>query len=78
RIVQGAIEAGYPAELTQMFASSEEAARKLVEFVAPGDLVLVKGSRGVHMESIAAALRGKFTMAETRTEVAQVARERNG
>lgn len=78
RIVQGAIEAGYPAELTQMFASSEEAARKLVEFVAPGDLVLVKGSRGVHMESIAAALRGKFPMSETRTEVAQVARERNG
>ncbi len=78
RIVQGAIEAGHPAEQTQMFASSEEAARKLAEFIAPGDLVLVKGSRGVHMESIAAALRGKFPLAEPRTEEAHAARERIG
>lgn len=61
-----------------MFASSEEAARKLAEFIAPGDLVLVKGSRGVHMESIAAALRGKFPLAEPRTEEAHAARERIG
>ena len=78
RIVQGAIEAGHPAEQTQMFASSEEAAQKLAEFVAPGDLLLIKGSRGVHMESIAARLREKFPLAETRREVAHAVRERNG
>jgi UDP-N-acetylmuramoyl-tripeptide--D-alanyl-D-alanine ligase len=78
RIVQGAIEAGHPAEQTKMFASSEEAARELPEFVTPGDLILIKGSRGVHMESIAAALREKFPVVEPLAEVAQAARERNG
>jgi UDP-N-acetylmuramoyl-tripeptide--D-alanyl-D-alanine ligase len=78
QIVQGAIAAGHPAEQTQMFASSEEAARKLPEFIAPGDLMLIKGSRGVHMESIGAALREKFPVVEPLAEVAQAARERNG
>ena len=77
RIVQGAIEAGHPAGQTQMFASSEEAARKLPDFVAPGDLVLIKGSRGVHMESIAAALEAKFPWAESRREPSHAVRERN-
>jgi UDP-N-acetylmuramoyl-tripeptide--D-alanyl-D-alanine ligase len=77
RIVQGAIEAGHPAEQTQMFASSEEAAQKLPDFVAPGDLMLIKGSRGVHMESIAAALQAKFPLTEPRREPAHAVRERN-
>ncbi|MCC6555128.1 MAG: UDP-N-acetylmuramoyl-tripeptide--D-alanyl-D-alanine ligase, partial [Polyangiaceae bacterium] len=38
------------------FGSSEEAARRAVEVVGPGDLVLVKGSRGIRMERIAEAL----------------------
>lgn len=78
RIVQGAVEAGHPAERTQMFASSEAAARELTQFVAPGDLVLIKGSRGVHMEAIAAQLREKFPLAETRDEGVHAAGERNG
>lgn len=78
RIVQGAIEAGHPAEQTQMFASSEEAAKKLVEFIAPGDLVLIKGSRGVHMETIAARLREKFAVVGPGCETAHAAPERNG
>lgn len=78
RIVQGAVEAGHAPEQTQVFASSDEAAVKLAEFVAPGDLVLIKGSRGVHMESIAARLRDRFPLAPTRREAAHAARERNG
>lgn len=78
RIVQGAIEAGHPAEQTQMFASSEEAVQRVAEFIAPGDLVLIKGSRGVHMESIATRLREKFPMAETGRETVRAAQERNG
>ena len=78
RIVQGAIEAGHSAAQTQMFATSEEAAEKLVQFVAPRDLVLIKGSRGVHMESIAARLREKFPLAETDAGMAHAAPERNG
>jgi UDP-N-acetylmuramoyl-tripeptide--D-alanyl-D-alanine ligase len=78
RIVQGAIEAGHPAEQTQMFASSEEAAQKLPDFVAPGDLILIKGSRGVQMESIAAALEEKFPLVEPRREPVHAVRGRNG
>jgi UDP-N-acetylmuramoyl-tripeptide--D-alanyl-D-alanine ligase len=78
RIVQGAIEAGLPAEQTAMFASSEEAAQKIADFIAPGDLVLIKGSRGVHMESIAARLREKFPLAEPGSERAHAVHERAG
>jgi UDP-N-acetylmuramoyl-tripeptide--D-alanyl-D-alanine ligase len=40
-------------------ATSEEAAALARDAVRPGDLVLVKGSRGVRMERIVEALRGK-------------------
>jgi len=75
--VRGAIDAGHASEQTGFFISSDEAAKFLTEFVAPGDLLLVKGSRGVHMEVIAEALREKFPVAETvQTEVAASVHER--
>ena len=52
QIVEGAVAAGLPGSQTRVFASSEEAAKFLADFVAPGDLLLVKGSRGVKMERI--------------------------
>ena len=68
--VRGAIDAGHPADQTKFFASSEEAANFFPEFLASGDLLLVKGSRGVHMESIAAALRERFPLAKSAPEEA--------
>jgi UDP-N-acetylmuramoyl-tripeptide--D-alanyl-D-alanine ligase len=56
RIVDGAVEAGLPATQTKFFSSSEDAAKFLEDFIAPGDLLLVKGSRGVQMERIVEAL----------------------
>jgi len=77
--VRGAIGAGHASEQTGFFVSSEEAAKFLTEFVAPGDLLLVKGSRGVHMEAIAEALRAKFPLAESvQTEAAASVHERRG
>lgn len=76
--VSGAIAAGHAAEQTGFFVSSEEAAKFLAEFGAPGDLLLVKGSRGVHMEVIAEALRATFPLIEVQAETASTAHERRG
>ncbi|HKV05890.1 MAG TPA: UDP-N-acetylmuramoyl-tripeptide--D-alanyl-D-alanine ligase [Candidatus Acidoferrales bacterium] len=74
--VRGAAEAGHPVDRAQFFRSSEEAASFLPEFVSPGDLLLVKGSRGVHMESIAKALRERFPLAQSAEETAEAGHER--
>jgi UDP-N-acetylmuramoyl-tripeptide--D-alanyl-D-alanine ligase len=54
--VEGAVAAGLPRTQTKFFESSEEAAGFLSDFLVPGDLLLVKGSRGVKMERIVEAL----------------------
>jgi UDP-N-acetylmuramoyl-tripeptide--D-alanyl-D-alanine ligase len=59
-MVEGARGAGMGHAATRFFESSEEAAREVVEFVRPGDLVLVKGSRGVHTERVVEALKGRY------------------
>jgi len=58
--IRGAIAAGYPEDHTQYFENSDAAATFLAEFVAPGDLLLVKGSRGVRMEKILQAIEVKY------------------
>ena len=59
-IVEGAVAAGVPRAQTRFFASSEEAAQFLQGFLAPGDVLLVKGSRGVKMERIVEALLTRY------------------
>jgi len=56
QIVEGAVSAGTPRVQTKFFPSSEAAAKFLEEFIAPGDVLLVKGSRGVKMERIVESL----------------------
>jgi UDP-N-acetylmuramoyl-tripeptide--D-alanyl-D-alanine ligase len=51
-LVRGAIEAGQPRERAQFFVNSQEAAKFLEGFVEAGDLLLLKGSRGVRMEKV--------------------------
>jgi UDP-N-acetylmuramoyl-tripeptide--D-alanyl-D-alanine ligase len=60
-IVAGAKEAG----LTEaaFFESSDKAAEALVKEVREGDLILVKGSRGVATDRIVAAIRKQFRLA---------------
>jgi UDP-N-acetylmuramoyl-tripeptide--D-alanyl-D-alanine ligase len=57
-LVAGAREAGM--ETARFFATTDEAAAALLEEVRAGDLLLVKGSRGVHTERIIEALRGQY------------------
>jgi UDP-N-acetylmuramoyl-tripeptide--D-alanyl-D-alanine ligase len=59
--VCGAVEAGHPAARAKFFASSGEAAGFIGDLLQRGDLLLVKGSRGVKMERVVEALDRKFT-----------------
>jgi UDP-N-acetylmuramoyl-tripeptide--D-alanyl-D-alanine ligase len=52
QFVEGAVEGGLPRSQTHFFSSSQDAAKFLADFVASGDLLLIKGSRGVKMERI--------------------------
>lgn len=61
-IIAGAQAAGLTA--TRFFDSSEEAAAALLDEVKEGDLILVKGSRGVATDKIISALRGRFELAD--------------
>lgn len=58
-IIAGANEAGL--SQTRFFASSEDAAAEIVKEVKEGDLVLVKGSRGVATEKIVNILKERFS-----------------
>src|SRR5258707_375623 len=52
QIVEGAVAAGLPRARTKFFATPLEAAEFLASLIVSGDLLLVKGSRGVKMEQI--------------------------
>ena len=56
QLIEGAVAGGVPRSQTKFFASSEDASKFLANFVGSGDLLLVKGSRGVKMERIVDAL----------------------
>jgi UDP-N-acetylmuramoyl-tripeptide--D-alanyl-D-alanine ligase len=60
-IVAGANEAGLSAAM--FFNSSDEVASELVKEVKEGDLILVKGSRGVATDKVVKALREQFPLA---------------
>jgi UDP-N-acetylmuramoyl-tripeptide--D-alanyl-D-alanine ligase len=57
-IVEGAREAGLTA--LEHFGTAADAAAALPALVRPGDAVLVKGSRGVRLEAVVAALVARF------------------
>ena len=53
----GAIAAGLPAHRAHRFDNSHDAAEFVAAFVAAGDVVLVKGSRGTRTDVVADRLR---------------------
>jgi UDP-N-acetylmuramoyl-tripeptide--D-alanyl-D-alanine ligase len=63
--VRGAVEAGHPITQAKFFASSVEARVFVGNLIERGDLLLVKGSRGVKMERIVEALDSRFARANT-------------
>jgi UDP-N-acetylmuramoyl-tripeptide--D-alanyl-D-alanine ligase len=59
-MVEGAREAGMSRDATRFFETSEQAAAALGSEVREGDLVLVKGSRGVQTDKVVEILRARF------------------
>jgi UDP-N-acetylmuramoyl-tripeptide--D-alanyl-D-alanine ligase len=59
-IVEGARDAGMSSEAARFFDDSEQAAAAICDEVREGDLVLVKGSRGVETDKVVKLLRDRF------------------
>jgi UDP-N-acetylmuramoyl-tripeptide--D-alanyl-D-alanine ligase len=59
-MADAAVAAGLPAAAVSYFETSEEAAPVVVAAVQPGDLVLVKGSRGTRTDVVADALAAEL------------------
>jgi UDP-N-acetylmuramoyl-tripeptide--D-alanyl-D-alanine ligase len=54
--LRAAVAAGHPQQRAKFFQNSAEAGEFLAGFIKPGDLLLLKGSRGVKMEKILEAI----------------------
>jgi UDP-N-acetylmuramoyl-tripeptide--D-alanyl-D-alanine ligase len=61
--VRSAMDAGHSIERSQFFENSEEAGTFLADFLQRGDLLLLKGSRGVKMEKILDAIEARHARA---------------
>jgi UDP-N-acetylmuramoyl-tripeptide--D-alanyl-D-alanine ligase len=65
--VDAAIKAGHPREQAVFFENSQESAKFLEQFISPGDLLLLKGSRGVRMERILEAIDARHQRVSTKS-----------
>ena len=59
-LARAAVAAGLPAGNVQYFASSDDAAAAAATAVRPGDIVLVKGSRGIRTDRVVDRLKAEF------------------
>jgi UDP-N-acetylmuramoyl-tripeptide--D-alanyl-D-alanine ligase len=55
-IAQEALDNGLPRERVKVCDTNDDAIAYLDGMVQPGDMILIKGSRGLHMEDIVNAL----------------------
>jgi len=69
QLIEGAASAGISRDHLKFFSSSADAAQFLQKELRPGDLLLVKGSRGVKMERIVEALLAQHGAPGTTAEV---------
>jgi len=56
-LLEGAVAAGLPSAQTRFFTEGAMAGEFCRSRLEPGDVVLVKGSRGVHLETVVEMLR---------------------
>ena len=60
-LAAAAIEAGLDRSRVRVFADSVAAGAAVVEFVNAGDVILVKGSRGINTDRVVDRLRAERT-----------------
>ena len=60
-VAAGALEAGMDPRAVRHLGEVDVAARELEDLIAPGDVVLVKGSRAMGLEAIVDRLVAAFT-----------------
>lgn len=60
KMIEGALDEGMKQQSVLHFDDSEEAAQRISELIEENDLVLVKGSHGVHTEMIVEKLKKSF------------------
>lgn len=61
-LIEGAREAGMSTDATVFFETIESAAAALLDEVRAGDIILIKGSRGVRMDKAVSLLREHFAL----------------
>jgi UDP-N-acetylmuramoyl-tripeptide--D-alanyl-D-alanine ligase len=59
-LADAAVAAGMPRGRVRHLATSQEAANLAAQLIEPGDLVLVKGSRGVGIDAVTERLKAEF------------------
>ena len=59
-LADAAVAAGLPRARVQNVATSEAAADVVVSVIRPGDVILVKGSRGVRTDRVVERLKAEF------------------
>jgi UDP-N-acetylmuramoyl-tripeptide--D-alanyl-D-alanine ligase len=77
-LVRAAMDAGHAADRAGCFENSEEAAQFLKKFLRPGDLLLLKGSRGVQMEKILEAIDAENRRVNGKSPAEELAPGRKG
>jgi UDP-N-acetylmuramoyl-tripeptide--D-alanyl-D-alanine ligase len=65
---EGALESGMPDSEVLVAATHDEIIADIIKDHTDGDMIIVKGSRGMRMDLVAAALRENFTGADYRQE----------
>ncbi len=65
-----AVEAGMPAKDVEHYQTTADCAANIAKIVSEGDLVLLKGSRGMKLETVAAAMTALAAAAGVRRAVA--------
>ncbi|MGO8788670.1 MAG: UDP-N-acetylmuramoyl-tripeptide--D-alanyl-D-alanine ligase [Terriglobia bacterium] len=57
--VEGAVDGGMPTSHARFFPNAKSAGGFCHALIAPGDVILIKGSRGVHLETVTEMLKSR-------------------